>query len=77
MPTKKPYSTESVMMEVSRSGPATWTVSAWVHAAGISRTSEHLLPEEMKPISITIGKTRKIVEPPHEWAQRIARMQRG
>lgn len=43
--------------------------------ARISRAALYSMPAEMKPASIKFGRARIIIESPHTWLARIARMQ--
>ena len=56
-------------------GKATWGVNEWCVAADISRTAEFNLPPAEKPLSIIVGKTRRIIETPPQWARRVRNLQ--
>jgi hypothetical protein len=60
-----------------QSDPAGWAIPDWCAEAGISRTAEHMLPGDMKPRSVKIGRRRIIIEPPRDWLLRIEAAQRA
>jgi hypothetical protein len=66
-------------VEVNTSASATqagFSILEWAASVGISRAGFYVLPPEIKPAMVSVGKRRIVIEAPTAWLQRVAEMQR-
>ena len=54
---------------------AGWSVPSYCSAVGYSRAMYYLLPPELQPKSVKLGKRRIIIEPPADYLARLAATQ--
>jgi len=54
--------------------PGQWTIRSWCAALELSEPWYYTLPPEFRPQTVSIGRLKRITEPPREWIKRVAQL---